>query len=225
MKIELNASTAVINTMTASLSAGEGSSSSTHEDFFTSTVYVVAMSAFFAIVVIGLAIFAIRFGYYAILMLFTLLFNSYIFLGLLCLMPSFEIGLSTIASMVVGVSFIYAYAFNFASKVKSEYNVGKSLNASLESAFKKQFVSLTISNVMLFLSSLILFAFSFGELSSVAIVFTVCAFLSLLTNLCLVPLFVKIAISFGSFGRKLFMLKKRSTFSESNNEELAKEVE
>lgn len=223
MKVEINPSTAVINTMSASLSAGESASTSAEKSFYSSTVFVVALSAFAAIAVLGLAVFAVKFGFYAVLMFVTLLLNAELFLILMCLIPSFEIGLSTIAAMVVGVSVIYTYAFAFASKVKAEYNLGKSLNAALEISYKKQFPSLIMTNVMLFLSALIMFAFSFGELSSVAIVFTACMFLSLLTNLLVVPFLVKICISFGTFGRKVFMLKKRSGISD--NEELAKEAE
>lgn len=223
MKVEINPSTAVINTMSASLSAGEAASTSAEKSFYSSTVFVVALSAFAAIAVLGLAVFAVKFGFYAVLMLATLLLNTELFLILMCLIPSFEIGLSTIAAMIVGVSVIYTYAFAFANKVKSEYNIGKSLNAALEISYKKQLPSVIMTNVMLFLSSLIMFAFSFGELSSVAIVFTACMFLSLLTNLLVVPFLVKICISFGTFGRKVFMLKKRSGISD--NEELAKEAE
>ena len=223
MKVEINPSTAVINTMSASLSAGESASTSAEKSFYSSTVFVVALSAFAAIAVLGLAVFAVKFGFYAVLMLATLLLNVELFLILMCLIPSFEIGLSTIAAMIVGVSVIYTYAFAFANKVKSEYNLGKSLNAALEISYKKQLPSVIMTNVMLFLSALIMFAFSFGELSSVAIVFTACMFLSLFTNLLVVPLLVKICISFGTFGRKVFMLKKRSGISD--NEELAKEAE
>lgn len=275
MKIELNSGTAVINTMSASLSAGESSSFNSklvnaakfinHKQFtvtnaannqngvlsltlsgnassvtsdlanylsadvaagFESSAYVIAFASFFAIVVLGLAVFAAKFGLYAILMLATLLLNSYAFLGIMCLVPSIEFGLSTIAALVMGTAIIYAYAFAFASKVKSEYNLGKSLNASLESAYKKQLPTTLMSNIMLFFASLIMFAFSFGELSSVAIVFTTCTALSLITNLLIVPLFIKICISFNGFGRKLFMLKKRSGILDSSDEtELAKEAE
>lgn len=228
MKVELNSSTAKINTMSASLSTGESASTSADDSFYSSTAFVVAISSFFVIVVLGIAFFAIKFGLYAILMLISFMFNTFIFLGIMCLIPSVEIGLSSIASLIVGMSLIYAYAFAFASKVKSEYNLGKSLNAALESAYKKQLTSLVMSNVALFLSSLILFAFAFGELASVAVVFTICMFLSLLTNLVMIPLFVKICISFNGFGRKVFMLKKHSgisDLSETETEELAREAE
>ncbi len=222
MKVELNSQTAVINTMSASLSAGESSSSPEGARFAESSAYVIAFSALFIVFIAGIAIFAIKFGAYAVLMLATLMFNSYIFLGIMCLVPSVELGLSSIATLIMGTAVIYTYAFAFASKVKSEYNLGKSLNASLESAYKKQMPTLLMSNIMLFLASLIMLAFSFGELSSVSIVFAVCIFLSLFTNLLLVPLFIKISISYGTTaGRKLFMLKKRSGILDNAEEKEA----
>ena len=126
---------------------------------------------------------------------------------------------ATIAALAIGIAFIYTFAFNFANTVKTQYNVGKTLSASLEFAFKKQLPSLISSNVIMFISSLVMFAFSFGELSSALLVFSVCSFLSIFTNLLIVPLFVKIAISFNGFGTKLFMLKKRDAFAEIENKE------
>ena len=83
-----------------------------------------------------------------------------------------------------------------------------------------------MTNIMLFAASLIMFAFAFGELASVAVVFTTCTALSLFTNLLIIPMLIKICISFNGFGRKLFMLKKRSGILDSSDEtELAKEAE
>ena len=64
------------------------------------------------------------------------------------------------------------------------------------------------------ISSLIVLAFSFSELSSVAIVMATISALHLFTNLFMVPFLVKICISFDGFGRKLFMLKKRNNLSD-----------
>ena len=219
MQVELDASTVKIHTMAASLSAGESSSNIFDKSFFTSTAYVITFSALAIVAVLMLALFAVKFGWYAVMMLLTMMLNAFIFLGVMCLIPSVEFGMSTIAALAIGIAFIYTFAFNFANTVKTQYNVGKTLSASLEFAFKKQLPSLISSNVIMFISSLVMFAFSFGELSSALLVFSVCSFLSIFTNLLIVPLFVKIAISFNGFGTKLFMLKKRDAFAEIENKE------
>ena len=214
MPIELDADTVKINTMSASLSAGESNSNIFDSSFFTSTAYVVVFSALAVVVVLMLALFAARFGYYAILILITMLLNTFFFLSVMCLIPSVEFGLSTIMALAVGVAIIYSFAYNFANSVKTQYELGKTLHASLEQSYKKQLPSLISSNTMLFVGSLVMFAFSFGELSSAILVFAACSFLSLLTNLFIVPFFIKVAISFNGFGTKLFMLKKRNAFAE-----------
>lgn len=214
MKIELDADTVKINTMSASMSAGESNSNIFDSSFFTSTAYVVTFSALAAIIVLMLALFVAKFGFYAILIFITMLLNTFLFLAVMCLIPSVEFGLSTIMALSIGVAVIYSFAYNFASSVKTQYNLGKTLAASLEQSYKKQLPSLISSNVVLFVGSLVMFAFSFGELSSATLVFAACSFLSLLTNLFIVPFFIKVAISFDGFGTKLFMLKKRSAFAE-----------
>ncbi len=210
MKVEIDSGTAVINTMSASLSAGESASRPEFSSFASSTAYVVAVAGFFIIIALIIALFALKFGVYAVVIFLSMLFNSYLLVILLMLIPSIDIGLSGVAALVVGVSVIYTYAYIFASHVKEDYRLGKSLSASLENSFKKTLPNFLIGNIMLFLMSMLLFAFSFGELTSAAIIFAICSVLSIFTNLAFLPLIIKICISFEGFGRTLFMLKKRS---------------
>ena len=208
-KVALDGTNLTINTMSATLSSGESASSPSDKTFDSSTVYVIAFSSLIFVVVIMLAVFAIKFGLFAVVALISMLFASYLYLFITWLVPSFELGLSVILSLIVGVSLIYSYAFKFAQNVKSEYNLGKSLQAALESSYKKSIVAEIITNVMLFLASLVLMALSFGELASVAISFAILSALSIFTNLCVIPLLIKIGISFKGLDRKLFLLKKR----------------
>lgn len=223
-KVELDGSNAIINTMSATLSSGESASSSAEDSFYSSTVYVVTFSSFLVVVVLMLVVFAIKFGLFAVVAFISMLFGSYLYLFIAWLVPSFELGLSVILSLAVGVSFIYTYAFKFAQNVKSEYNLGKSLQAALESSYKKSIMGELITNVMIFVSSLILMALSFSELASVAISFAILSALSLFINLCVIPFIVKIGISFKGLDRKLFMLKKRNSLIDlDEDEQTAKE--
>lgn len=214
MKVTLDSATSVINTMSASLSYGESASSSSVASYKTSTVYVVAFSAVLAVIIVGLSIMAIRFAFYAVLMLISLLFSSYMFVGIMCIVPSIEFGLSSIASMIIGISIIFTYSYNFASRVKSEYNIGKSLTASLESSYKKQLPNILSSNILLFFSALILFALSFGELTSAAIIFATCTVISLFVNLLMIPVLIKMCLSIPRFGRIVFGLAKRNDLAD-----------
>lgn len=213
MKVEFNSNYYSIDTMSASLSAGESASSPENASFFSSSTYVILISAIVFVAVLILAIFAIKFGFYAILIFVTMLINAVLFIGLICLIPSIEFGFSAYLAMIICMALIYAYAADFAFAVRKEYNSGKSLSAALESAYKARLINLIISNVLMFLSALAFVLLSFGELSSVGIIFAISTFLSLITNIFIVPLLIKICLSFGNFGRKLFMLKKRA-FSE-----------
>lgn len=230
MEVEVDGETAIINTMSASLSAGESAGSPEYSTFSSSTAYIVAISSIFVVIAIGIAIFAVKFGLYSVMMVFTLVFNAFLFLALICLMPSIEIGLSGIASLIIGLSVIYMFAYMFATRVKFEYNQGKSLSASLQTAYKKLLPSVLIENITIFASSLIFFACSFGELTSFAIIFAICSGLSIFTNLLFIPLLIKICISFNGFGRRLFMLKKRNDIIGSvevsdNDVSISKEAE
>ncbi len=226
MKVELDSSSAVINTMSASLSYGESPSSSSDAGYKTSTAYVVAFSAVLAVVIIGLCVMAVRFGFFACLMLVSLLISSYVFLGVMCLIPSVEFGLSSIASLILGISIIFTYAYNFANRVKSEYNLGKSLSASLETSYKKQLPNILISNIMLFLSALIMFALSFSEITSAAVIFATCIALSLFVNLLMIPVLVKMCLAVPGFGRITFGLAKRKGLADLvDDEEVSREEE
>lgn len=213
-KVDLDGGNSIVNTMSATLSAGESSSSSLDKSFGSSTTYVVAFSALIFALVLMVAFFAIKFGFFAIVVAISMMFNIYLFLFIVWLVPSFEIGLSVILSLLVGSAMIYAYVYNFAQTVKKEYNQGKSLQASLESSYKKSILGEIITNLILFGSSLILMIFAFSELSSVAISFAILSAINLFTNLCVVPFLVKIGISFKGFDRKLFLLKKRNSLDD-----------
>ena len=215
MDIEVNSSTAIINTMSSSV-GGLGKVSSAEESgFMTSSTLILTLAALAIVAVVGIAVFAIKFGLFAVVVAVSLLLNSYFFLVGVNLMPSVEIGSSSIFALILGMVFIYTYTFIFASKVKAEYEIGKSFSASLDSAYKKTFAVSLISSLALFLASIILFAFSFGQISSAVVVFAICAFLAILTNTLVIPFFVKIGISYNKIGLKLFMLKKRAIGFES----------
>lgn len=214
-EVEIDGTTAIINTMSASLLNGESESSPEFATFASSITYILAIVSIFIVIAIGIAIFAAKFGLYSLLMLFTLIYNICLFGIIMCLIPSVEIGLSGIAAIILGLATIYMFAYIFASRVKFEYNQGKSLSASLETAYKKSLPSTLIENILIFVASLALFAFSFGELNSFSIIFAICSFLSIFTNLLFVPLLIKICISFNGLGTKLFMLKKRSNLFET----------
>lgn len=220
-KVDLDGDNAIINTMSATLTAGEASSSPAEKSFYSSTVYIVAFAALLFIAILAIAIFAIKFGLFAVVLTVALFFATYLYLFIAWLVPSFELGLSVIFSLVVGVSLILTYAFNFAQSVKDEYNQGKSLQASLETSFKKSMFSEIITSIVLFVSSLVLIALSFSELTSVAISFAIISAVSLFTNLCVIPFLVKIGISFKGVDRKLFLLEKRNSLADLGEENQA----
>ena len=68
-------------------------------------------------------------------------------------------------------------------------------------------------------------ALSFSELTSVAVSIAILSALSLFTNLCVIPFLVKIGISFKGLDRKLFMLKKRKSLSDLDEENNNAEAE
>lgn len=218
MEIEIDTASAKINTMSASLTVGESGSTLDAKFYDASTVLVLIVVAVLFAIVVLIAYFAVRFKLYSIIVLISVLFNSFLFTMIMNLMPSVELGLSSFIVLILGLAMIYTYAFLYADAVKKEYAQGKSLNASLQSAFKKSLPSTLISNITMLIASILLIVLSFGEISSSAIVFAIASFLSLFTNLLLIPLLVKIAISFDNFGFKLFGLKKRAGFATITDE-------
>ncbi|MBQ8451485.1 MAG: hypothetical protein IJ538_01750 [Clostridia bacterium] len=210
MKVELNPDTVLTQTKSATLTAGESASSPDNASYYSSTAYVVAVSSVFIVLVLGLALFAIKFGPFAILVAISAGFGTIMFLLLLLLTPSIQIGLSGFFAIAVGMGMIYVYTYQFASRVKGEYELGKSYQAALEVANKTSFKSVLMGGTALFLSSLIMYFLSFGELASVTAIFAIISAICMVINLLIIPLLVKICLSFNKIGRKLFMLKKRT---------------
>lgn len=222
MGLEINPDTPIVNTMSANTIAGKSSPEETGFSYNTTSVLMIV--TYLVVLVSLIAIFAARFGLYAVVVGISMLFNSFIFLGLMNLMPSIEIGIAGIVALTLGTAIIYTYSFIFAENVKKQYDLGKSFRASLETAFKRMLPSTIISNVALFISALIIFAFSFGELTSGIVIFAILMALSLLTNLLIIPFLVKVGISYKKIDVKLFMLPKRAIGFETNDDD-AKEEE
>ena len=224
-KVELDGVNAKIDTMSTTMSAGESASSPEVASFFSSNIYVVSMASLIVVAVLILSFFALNFGFFAVIGLISMLINTYLFLFIAWLVPSFELGISVVFALTIGLAVIYSYVYDFARNVRSEYNLGKSLAASLESSYKKTVLNTVICGLVLFASSLVLMALSFGEITSVAIAFAILSALVLFTNLCVIPFLVKIFISFGKFDRKVFMLKKKISLSEYSKNLEAKSKE
>lgn len=222
-KVDLDGTNAKIDTMSTTMSAGEASSSPEDKTFFSSNIYVVSMAALIVVAVLLVSFFAINYGFFALVAGVSMMFNAYLFLFIAWLVPSFELSVSVLFALSVGLALIYVFAYDFARNVKSEYNLGKSLAASLESSRKRTLPSVIICGLTLLASSLVLMALSFSEITSVAIAFAICSALLLFTNIVMIPFFVKIGISFNKFDRKLFLLKKKRSLAElsasSNKEE------
>lgn len=210
MKTEVDSATSSVNTMAASLGYGEGNSSPELNGFYSSTAYIILVVALCVTIAVGMAILITKFGLFSVLVGFSFLLNVVLFMILMCLMPSVEMGLSGFLLVALMVVVTYLFVYMFADRVKKEYALGRSLQASLETAYKKQLPSIIIETITMFLSAIIFFALSFGELTSFAIIFAICSFLCAVTNLLIVPFLIKICISFEGFGIKLFKLKKRS---------------
>ena len=132
-----------------------------------------------------------------------------------------ELGLSGFVCLAVCIAFSYTYTYIFASNVKKEYEIGRTVNASIENAMKTHFATVLFTNISVFFASLILFALSFGEIMGVAIMISICMALSMLTNLLIVPLLIKIVFSLNQkLVYKLFMLKKREITSLAKDKEV-----
>ena len=215
LSVALDNNTTRINTISASLTAGESNSTPFDASFTSSTAFIVIMTSVIVIAVIGIAIFVIKFGYFALIALITFMFNTYLFLIIMNLIPSIEIGFSSIIALIIGIAVIYTYTYIYVSRIRTEYNAGKSLSASLETAYKKTYLQTLIGGLMLFVASLTTYFCAFGEIASVMIVFAITSFLSLFTNLLFVPFLIKLGISFGRLPNKLFRLKKHDMFAET----------
>ena len=100
-KLELDGTNSIVNTMSATLTAGEASSTPIDDSFYSSTLYVVSFSALVLVIVVMLAVFAIKFGLFAFVATIAMLISTYLYLFIVWLMPSFEIGLSVILSILV----------------------------------------------------------------------------------------------------------------------------
>lgn len=183
IKVDLNADTAVINTMTSHLGL------STTEGY--NILFWLLVALVVTVIIAGFAFIAFKFKVVALLLMPAFLLDAIIAFWIFAGVNVIEINLSSLLAFIVGISLIFTGTIGYMSRISEEYKAGKTIDASILAGTKKARSAMIVTSSIL----IVIFALLSGiikNLVSVNLILFVCSLLGAITNIVLLPWFVSI---------------------------------
>ncbi len=209
MEVGLNSDTVVINTMSSSLTNGNMTADTASDNFNFSITKVAGILAIVFVIVLGLAYMAIKYGVIGLFQMIAMLFDAIIAVVLLWALPWIEISFSSIIAIAFGFIILIASSLIFVSRFEEEYNQGKTVAASFESAYKKSASSILATGIALTIIFGIVAIVAGAELRVFGLITCIFSCLSLFSSLVMLPGFIKIFEAFNDGATKPYRLKAR----------------
>lgn len=185
-----------INTMSSPFSTVGLTADINSAAYNKSNTFVLLFVALLACVTAAIVFMVVKHRAFGVANLLSMLILSVIITYILQLLPWIEIGLSALISIAVSSAMTFMGAFIYIGKVGAEFSLGKTLEASLESGFKKSaFINAVIAGLM-FVAGLFMAFLTSGAVATAAIILAVFGAAYALNNILLLPWFISIFYSF-----------------------------
>ena len=188
--VELNKDTAVINTV--------GVRSSMLACIIGIAVLAVAILAFFAI----------RYGIMGVMNIISTLFAAIIATMLFWAIPSVEINVTALLAIVAGFAISAAMKCIYTERVRGEYLSGKTIEASLDSGYRKSISGVATFGVTALIAALVMSIVSGGILQTASVVIAIFALIGAFESLFLLPLLVSLVETFNRGKDKIYHFKR-----------------
>ena len=103
-----------------------------------------------------------------------------------------EINFASLIAIAFGVMLLFGGSLGFMGRIAEEYKQGKTIDASIQAGSKKAIPAQAITSILLVVLCAVLALLIKGQVASVCLIIIVFAFLNALTNIVLLPWFVKL---------------------------------
>ena len=201
LNVEFNPDLTEINTLSATLSNAGLTADINSANYAKSDVLVLLSLALTLCVLAVIAFLAIKFRAFGITTFIVVIIESIILLFFMQALTRIEVSAPVFAVMALGYALSLFGSIVYIFKVKAEFEAGKTIQASLESGFKKSLPISVCLAIMLMVTGSILAIFTSGAMWVCGIMCVLFSLISLLANALLLPLFMKFVYAF--FGNKL----------------------
>ena len=177
----------------------------------TSVIHSSILPLVIAIAVIVLAslvYFALTYGVMGYMNIISTLFSAIVAVILFWAVELIEFNTSAFIALTFGFAISVAMKNLYMSRVNSEYKLGKSIEASLESGYKKSISSIVALGVSVLLPVIILSFVSSGMIQTCSLIISIMSVLGLFESLLFMPWLVNIVEAFNRGNDKIYHFKR-----------------
>lgn len=188
--VDLNADTVVINTLNVHSSI------------------LPVLIALAVVVLAGLVYLAIRYGVMGLMNLVSTLASAIVFVILFWAIPMIEFNTSSFLALIFGFAITIAMKNIYMSKVREEYLTGKTIEASLETGYKKSVMPCVAIAVTLLLPTVVLSFVGTGIIQTCSLIIAIMSAFGLFETLALIPWLINIVEAFNKGNDKIYHFKR-----------------
>lgn len=181
IKVNLNADTQVINTMTSLLGIAS------HEGY--SVVFWLLISFIVVLIVAAFVYMAVKYRVLALLLLPLFVLDMVIAFWIFAGAAIVEINIVGLIALIIGVTLIFTGSLYYIGRIAEEYKLGKTIDASIEAGTKKARPA-QIATIILQVVLFAILALFIKSIASACLILFVLTLLSGITNIVLLPWFV-----------------------------------
>lgn len=204
LPIELDSNIVEINTMSSSLGDGTVNADPNAPAFMATRAKLIVLITLAAIVLLGLVYMIVRFKVLGLLNLIAFLAEAIIIIFMLWAIPTIELSITGVLAIIAGVLLIFATTLNFFGKVESERKLGKTITASIESAYKKSLPVNLVSTAVTAIIAGIFAIFTTGAVQVASLILLISSVVALIMSIGFVPFLVAIFEAFNKGNDKAY---------------------
>lgn len=196
MPIELDSNIVEINTMTSTIGTGKYIPNPHAQTFTWTLAKILALVALALVVVSSLVYMIVRFKVLGLLNLIAFLAEAIIMIFMLWAIPTIELSITGVFAIIAGVILININTLCYFGKIESERKLGKTITASIESAYSKSLPVNLISAATVAVLAGVMAIFTTGAVLVSCLILLISAILAIIMSIGFIPLLVNIFESF-----------------------------
>lgn len=209
MDVNLNSDTVCINTMSSTLSNSKFETNPNNNGFTTNITFIIGLVAITLVVLLGITFLIWKSGVVGLLQLVAIVFDAIIAVFFIWAFEWVELSLSSLIAIAFGFAIVLATSFIYISRIEDEFKQGKTITASLESAYKKSLSPVLATSILLTVIFGVITIFAGAELKVFGLITCVFSCLSLFNTAVMLPGFINIFEAFNDGAEKPYRLKNK----------------
>lgn len=151
-----------------------------------------------------------------VISLVAFMFVVFVSLFALQIMPWIEISIASFVAIFASIILIVLSSMLFFNKISDEFKLGKSIETSVKTAYKKFLAPSLVTSILFVLAGIALALIGRGEFATIGSILALGGVSNVIASVGLVPLFVKFMLAFESENEALFGFVREAQKNENN---------